>query len=66
MKTAKQLLIDALRSMGADGLCNHLPCGCSIDDLAPCCCCIDGWMNLDDCVAARRKGDDFYPMEEEQ
>lgn len=34
-KTAKQLLIDGLRAMGADGLCCD-DCGCGLDDLMPC------------------------------
>lgn len=71
MMTAKQILIDGLKAMGADGLVNgeidSEGCGCGIDDLAPCCCCLDGWMNLDDCKAAKlNKEDGLYYLMEEQ
>ena len=33
----KTIIIDRLKEMGADGLCDpHEPCGCGIDDLFPC------------------------------
>ncbi len=54
MNTAKQLLIDALRSMAADGLCYPgVGCGCMLDDLAP-----GGYgcLNLEHCVAAKYFG----------
>lgn len=39
MKTAKQLLIEGLEKMGADGLYSPIgECGRGIDDLEPCDC----------------------------
>ncbi len=35
-KTARDLLVEALKAMDADGLTSG-ECGCGIDDLAPCC-----------------------------
>ena len=43
----KQIIIEHLKSIGADGLCTD-DCGCGIDDLAPCEC----W--CPDCVPARK------------
>lgn len=49
-KSAQQILIEGLRAIGADGLCNaDLECGCGLDDFIPC-----GEMNTSECVAARR------------
>jgi hypothetical protein len=46
MITVKDILIERLKQLGADGLyCDH--CGCGLDDLAPC-----GAAQLG-CVAAR-------------
>ncbi len=60
---AKGLLIKALRDIGADGLYNGLAddesCGCGIDDLEPC-----GSISISDCRAAIKKGNGYYPMEE--
>ena len=50
MKTCRQMIIEQLREMGADGLCYPGErCGCGIDDLAPCGECL----NLDECVPAK-------------
>ena len=43
----KQIIIEHLKSIGADGLCTD-DCGCGIDDLAPC----EQW--CPDCVPARK------------
>jgi len=67
---ARKLLEKALRDMGADGLCNDDPCGCGLDDLAPC-----GEIR-DICVPAKADSDVpeefqdvcdvwYVPMEEE-
>jgi hypothetical protein len=57
---AIELLKWAMKEIGADGLytndCDE-PCGCSLDDLAPCGC------DPSECVMAKRVGDKFYPME---
>lgn len=37
VKTARDILIEGLKAMGADGLCNPEECGCGLDDLCPCC-----------------------------
>ena len=60
MITALSLLIKALQSVGADGLCNgDGQCGCDLDDLAPCEC-----LNLEHCQAAKfikpKSGDADY------
>lgn len=77
MKTAKQLLIECLKAMAADGLCYPgMGCGCMLDDLAP-----GGYgcLNLVCCVAAKyysptegdpalveeNEGGYFVPMEEQ-
>ena len=77
MKTAKQLLIEGLKAMAADGLCYPgVGCGCMLDDLVP-----GGYgcLNLEHCVAAKyfgtKEGDPalieeneggyFVPMEEQ-
>ncbi len=68
MKTAKQLLIDGLKAMAADGLCNDEGdpfCGCGLDDLAPCEASREGGISLDGCCPAKREGNNFYPMEEQ-
>ena len=31
----KEMIIEKLKALGADGLCTHM-CGCGIDDLSPC------------------------------
>lgn len=50
MKTARELLMDGLKAMGADGLCNRDgQCGCGICDLAPLGDCI----NIEMCEAAK-------------
>ena len=68
MKTAKQLLIEGLKAMGADGLCNCEGdpfCGCGLDDLAPCEASCGGGISLDGCRPAKRDGKyNFYPMVE--
>jgi hypothetical protein len=47
---AREMLQEALRLLGADGLCNpDAECGCDIDDLAPCEAC-----NLTECRAAKK------------
>ena len=54
MKTARELLMDGLKAMGADGLCHPgVRCGCMLDDLAP-----GGYgcLNLEYCVAAKYFG----------
>lgn len=71
MTTAKEILIAGLKAMGADGLVDgeidSEGCGCGIDDLAPCCGCLIGWMDLDDCKAAKlNKEDGLYHLMEEQ
>ena len=47
--TVHEIVLEYLEEHGFDGLCTN-GCGCSIDDLAPCCCpeCIIG------CVPARK------------
>lgn len=52
MKTVKQILLDHLKAIGADGLCGE-DCGCGIDDLAP-----FNELCWKDCVPAR-----FMPPE---
>ncbi len=69
MKTAKQLLIDGLKAIGADGLvnCEGDPCcGCGLDDLAPCEGTYDGGIDLNCCRPAKRDGNNFYPMKAEE
>ena len=54
-------MLEALREkkIGVDGLCNpEIECGCGLRNLVPC-----GAVDVDDCVAAKRKGDLYYPME---
>jgi len=69
MMTAKQILIDGLKAMGADGLYNDEGdpfCGCGLDDLAPCEASCEGGISLDGCRPAKREGKyNFYPMEEQ-
>lgn len=58
--TTKEMIRDYLVHNGYDGLYyddGADNCGCSIDDLMPC-----GEIP-GDCVAARKKGDMFYPVE---
>ena len=47
--TVHEIILEYLEEHGFDGLCTN-ECGCSIDDLAPCCCseCVM------DCVPARK------------
>jgi hypothetical protein len=64
MITVKSILINRLKEIGADGLCNPgEECGCGMDDLAPCFDC----MHISECVAAKyihpKEGDPDY-MEE--
>lgn len=55
----RQMIIRHLLEIGADGLCNpEIECGCGPDDLRPC-----GAVDVDGCVAAKRKGDLYFPME---
>lgn len=57
---AKDLLIQALKNMGADGLVYpEIECGCGFDDFEPCdgCC-------LSHCIPAKKKDEMYYPMEE--
>jgi hypothetical protein len=58
---AKELLIRALREIGADGLYNWgMECGCGIDDLEPCDSC-----ELLACESAKLHEDGmYYPMED--
>jgi hypothetical protein len=60
---AKDMLIQKLKEIGADGLWNgeiDEICGCGIDDLAPCDNC-----NIWQCEAAKLNHEDklYYPME---
>ena len=48
MKTVKEILMDYLKAIGADGLAGD-ECGCGLDDFAPCGCCPF------DCVPARKE-----------
>lgn len=49
MIAPREILIQHLRAMSADGLCNpSAECGCGLADLAPCQC-----LNLDDCLPAK-------------
>ena len=59
---AKELLIKALKEIGADGLYNgYCECGCGIDDIEPC-----GDCNLDECEAATKHDDGlYYAMEDD-
>ena len=61
----EQILITALKSMGADGLCNPRgSCGCGLEDFAPCSK-MGGWEFAYDCVPAKRGEDGLYhPMED--
>ena len=64
MTTAKEILIAGLKDMGADGLYNAMgdgeeSCGCGLDDFAP--CGGDYW----ECVPAKKRGNGYYPMEEQ-
>jgi len=55
---ARELLMEKLREIGADGLCHPaLECGCSLDDFEPCLAC-----EITECVAARKVGDRFFPL----
>ena len=54
--TAKRLLIEKLREIGADGLVYpDLECGCGFDDFEPC----DG-CNLNECLPAKLNQDGLY------
>jgi len=48
MKTARDLLIEKLREIGADGVC-HCNCGCGLDDFEPC-----SEININLCVPAKK------------
>jgi hypothetical protein len=59
---AKDMLIQKLKEIGADGLYNWaMECGCGVDDFEPCEACV-----LDECVAAKFNSKDmlYYPMEQ--
>jgi len=45
--TVKEILIEKLKALGADGLCCE-GCGCGLDDLMPCV------SNCDSCEPARK------------
>ena len=66
MKTAKQLLIEGLEAMGADGLVNtnvgDPACGCGFDMLGDC-----GYIDLCECKPAKLNQKDglYYLMEEQ-
>ncbi len=48
--TVKDIIIEGLKDMGADGLCNiDFDCGCGLDDLEPC-----SNININECVPARK------------
>lgn len=60
---ARNLLIEKLKEIGADGLYNggygEDACGCGLDDLVPCDC-----LNLGECQPAKKREDGmFYPIE---
>ena len=56
--TPREMLMSALISIGADGLCNPCcDCGCPVSDLAPLGDCLD----LDECKPAR-----FVPPDSEK
>ncbi len=46
--TVKEIIIEKLTELGADGLC-YENCGCGIDDLIPCS------KSIEDCVPAKLK-----------
>ncbi len=51
---ARDILVEALKAMGADGLCNtDLECGCALDDLAPCYGTDYGCLDIEKCVPAK-------------
>ena len=51
IKSLHKVIIDYLKEIGADGLCNpEAECACGIDNLAPCDC-----IDLQNCVPARKK-----------
>ena len=58
----EEILIKELRRLGSDGLCNDEPCGCGLDDLAPC---EETWGEIfERCIPAKRGEDGlYYPME---
>ena len=57
MSDVKEIVGQWLRLNGFDGLCNaELECGCSVDDLAPCCT-----MNEDCRAAYRWRHDNDHP-----
>lgn len=56
MKSVKEIVVDYLRKIGADGLCNPGSCcGCGLDDFVPC------GADMADCVPAKR-----VPVPEEE
>jgi len=48
LKKISEVIVDYLKSVGADGLCCD-DCGCGIDHLSPCNC-----INIDLCVPAKK------------
>jgi len=54
----KNMIIEQLRCIGADGLCGE-ECGCGIDDLMPC-----GDPHERECVAACKVGNEYRPFYE--
>ena len=51
IRSLSEVIVNYLKEIGADGLCNpEAECACDIDDLAPCDC-----IDLQDCVPARKK-----------
>lgn len=48
MKNCKEIIIEKLKELGADGLCGE-DCGCGLDDLFPC----DNCQTALDCVPAK-------------
>jgi len=51
IKSLYKVIVDYLKEIGADGLCNpDAECGCDIDNLAPCDC-----IDLQNCVPAKKK-----------
>ena len=60
----EEILVRELREMNADGLYNSAgPCGCGIDDLAPCKWSVMDFPDPFQCIPAKRGKDGlYYPM----
>jgi hypothetical protein len=58
--TVKDIIIEKIKQIGADGLCNiESDCGCGLDDLMPC-----NDQFIYDCEPAIKKDDGlFYAMD---